>query len=104
MFRAASSKFEERDTQVLGISTDPRPTQTVYSTTMGNIPYPLLSDFHPHGQVAKAYGLLNEERGTARRAVLVVDKEGIVRFKRVYQSAGDIDTKDILAEVDKLQS
>ena len=33
---------------------------------------------------------------------MVVDKEGIIRFKRVYTSAGDIETADILAEIDKL--
>ena len=77
--------------------------QTAYSVTMGNLSYPLLSDFWPHGEVAKAYGILNEETGTSRRSVIVVDKEGVIRFKRVYQSAGDIEIDDILAEVDKLQ-
>ena len=33
---------------------------------------------------------------------MVLDKEGVIRFKRVYTSAGDIHTDDILAEVDKL--
>ena len=69
---------------------------------MGNIPYPILSDFYPHGRVAQLYGIFNEEIGTSRRAVIVVDKQGTIRFKRVYASAGDIDTADILAEVDKL--
>ena len=70
---------------------------------MGNIAYPLLSDFWPHGKVAKAYDIFNEETGTSRRSVMVVDKEGVIRFRRIYQSAGDIDTDDILAEVDKLK-
>ena len=35
-------------------------------------------------------------------SVIVIDKEGVVRFKRSYTSAGDIDTSDILAEVDQL--
>ena len=70
---------------------------------MGNITYPILSDFYPHGKVAQLYGIFNEETGTSRRAVIVVDKEGIVRFKRVYTSAADIHTADILAEVDMIQ-
>ena len=69
---------------------------------MGNIPYPLLSDFWPHGQVAQLYGIFDEKKGTARRSVLIIDKEGIIRFKRTYASAGDIQTADILAEVDRL--
>ena len=87
---------------MLGISADARPTQTAYSTTLGNIPYPILSDFHPKGEVLKKYGIYNEERGAANRAVFVIDKEGVVRFKRVYASARELKTDDILAEVSKL--
>ena len=69
---------------------------------LGNIPYPILSDFHPHGKVAQLYGVYNEEGGTARRSVIIVDKEGIVRFKRSYPSMAELDIGDILAEVGKL--
>ena len=69
---------------------------------MGGLPYPELSDWHPKGKVTTAYDLWNEERGASNRAVIVVDKEGIIRFRRVYTSAADIHTDDILAEVDKL--
>jgi peroxiredoxin (alkyl hydroperoxide reductase subunit C) len=51
---------------------------------MGGFPYPELSDWHPKGNVAQAYDLWNEERGIDRRAVLVVDKEGMVRFRQTY--------------------
>ena len=76
--------------------------QAAYSAVMGNLPYPLLSDFWPHGEMAKAYGILNDETGLCRRTVMVVDKQGVIRFKRIYQSAGDIEIDEILAEVDKL--
>jgi alkyl hydroperoxide reductase subunit AhpC len=94
--------FEERDTQVLGISTDARPTQTAWATSLGNIPYPVLADFHPKGQMSKSYGVYNDERGTADRSVMLVDKQGVVRFKRLYSTMSQFDIKDILAEVDKL--
>ena len=92
----------ERDTQVLGISTDPKPTQTAYATSLGNLPYPLLSDFHPKAEVSNAYDLYNEERGTSNRAVLIIDKDGVIRFRRVYESAADIHMEDFLSEIDKL--
>lgn len=91
----------ERDTQVLGISTDPKPTQTAYATSLGNLPYPLLSDFHPKAEVSNAYGLYNDERGTADRAILIVDKAGVIRYRRVYASAADIKVEDFIAEIDK---
>ena len=100
--RAAYRDIEERDTQVLGISTNARATQTAFSTALGGISYPILADFHPHGEVAKLYGIFNEKLGTALRSIFVVDKAGIVRFKRTYASAGDIHVPDILAELDKL--
>ena len=52
--------------------------------------------------MSQLYGVYNEERGTANRAVIIVDKQGTVRFKRVYSSVQELDTKDILAELAKL--
>ena len=51
---------------------------------MGGLPYPELSDWHPKGKVTQAYGLWNEERGASIRAVLIVDKAGIIHFRRTY--------------------
>ena len=62
----------------------------------------MLGDFHPHGKVAQDYGVFDDDRGTANRAVFIVDKEGVVRFSRVYGSAGELDPADILAEVARL--
>lgn len=69
---------------------------------MGGLPYPELSDWHPKGQVTQAYGLWNEERGAGARAVLIVDREGIVRFRETYQPGILPDPQAILAELDKL--
>ena len=68
---------------------------------MGGLPYPLLSDFHPHGQIAEAFDIWHPDRGTSRRAVIIVDKEGVIRYKRVYEQ-GIPDPEDVLAELDKL--
>ncbi len=68
---------------------------------MGNVPYPVLADFHPKGQVSQAYGVYNEERGTSRRAIFIIDKEGVVRYKQVYER-GIPNEEEILAEAAKL--
>ena len=52
--------------------------------------------------MSKSYGVYNDERGTADRSVMLVDKQGVVRFKRLYSTMSQFDIKDILAEVDKL--
>ena len=84
------------------MSVDPVAAQRVWAASMG-VSYPILSDFHPKGQVAAAYGLYNEERGTSRRAVVIVDKQGVIRFKKLYdQTTGLPDAKDIMMELEKI--
>ncbi len=97
-----NAEFEEKDAQVLGISCDSQHAHRTYATGLGNIPYPLLADFHPHGQMSKAYGLWNEERGTSNRAVIIVDKSGIIRYRKEYAAGTIPNPPDILAEVAKL--
>lgn len=75
-------------TQVLGLSVDSIPTLKAWAESLGGITYPLLSDFYPHGAVAKKYGVLRRE-GYSERAIFVVDKAGILRWSKIY----DIDTQ-----------
>jgi alkyl hydroperoxide reductase subunit AhpC len=48
-------------------------------------------------------GILNEQLGAPFRSIVIIDKEGIIRFKQSYTAAGDVDPQAILAEVEKLQ-
>ncbi len=87
---------------MLGLSVDSAAVQKAYAASLGGIPYPILADFHPKGQVVQTYDIWNEERGNSRRSVIIVDKEGIIRFKEVYPPGTLPDPDKILAEVDKL--
>ena len=71
--------FENDDTAVLAISVGPPPTHKIWAAEQGYT-FPLLSDFWPHGEVAQAYGVFNENAGFANRGTFVVDKSGIIRF------------------------
>ena len=64
----------------MGISTDARATQTAFAASLGNIPYPVLSDFHPKGHVSTAFGVYNQDRGTSDRAIVIIDKEGYIQY------------------------
>ncbi len=81
---AEFKRFEEEDAQVLGISVDSTETNRAWAESLGVEHVALLSDFWPHGEVAQAYGVLREG-GFTERATFIVDKEGIVRFKRIYE-------------------
>ena len=86
----------------MGISTDARATQTAFAASLVNIPYPVLSDFHPKGHVSTAFGVYNQDRGTSDRAIVIIDKEGIIRFRKIYSTATDLNTADILDEINAL--
>jgi peroxiredoxin len=72
-------QFTDRDTQILAVSNDSMHTLRVFGEQEG-LEYPLLSDFWPHGNVSRAYGVFDEEKGFANRGTFVIDKEGVVRW------------------------
>ena len=69
------SPFESAGAQVLAISCDPAPSQKTWAEQQGWT-FPVLSDFWPHGEVAKAYGAFNEQLGCANRVTVVIDGGG----------------------------
>jgi mycoredoxin-dependent peroxiredoxin len=72
-------EFLTFDTEVLAISCDPPYSVRAFADQDG-LNFPLLSDFWPHGEVARAYDVFDETKGCARRSSYVIDKEGIVRW------------------------
>ena len=82
--RARLDEFMTFDTEVFAISTDPTYSLRVFADTDG-LNFPLLSDFWPHGAVAQAYGVLNDDAGFANRGTFVVDRTGIIRFAEMKQ-------------------
>lgn len=77
-------RFEGESVQVLAVSTDPVPALKSWSIQEGYL-FPLLSDFWPHGEVARRYGVFNEVAGMANRGTFLVDRAGVVRFAEVNQ-------------------
>ncbi|MFL6239118.1 MAG: peroxiredoxin [Actinomycetes bacterium] len=75
-------EFENDDTEILAVSADTSHALRIFSE-QEKLEYPLLSDFWPHGEVAKAYGVFDEKLGAATRGTFIIDKEGIVRWKVV---------------------
>ena len=77
--RDRASEFENDDTAVLSISCDPVASLKVFSM-QENLTHTLLSDFWPHGEVSRAYGVFLEDKGFSTRGSFVIDKDGIVRW------------------------
>lgn len=69
--------FDEHNAVLLGITVDNIPTLYSWTQQMGTLWFDVLSDFWPHGAVADAYGLLRSD-GTAERALVFIDRKGII--------------------------
>ena len=90
--------------KVFGISTDSPASHRVFKAT-NNLPYPLLSDWG--GAVSEAYGVLYATFGklkrVSKRAVFVLDREGVIRYKWVTENAGVApEVKAVAAEAKRL--
>ncbi|HEY2671881.1 MAG TPA: peroxiredoxin [Rugosimonospora sp.] len=76
--------FVNEDVQVLTVSVDSPYAHKVWADREG-YDFPMLADFWPHGAVAQAYGVFNEERGFANRGTFLVDREGVIQFAEMNQ-------------------
>jgi peroxiredoxin (alkyl hydroperoxide reductase subunit C) len=70
--------FDENDAVLIGITVDNIPTLYAWTKQMGQLWFPVLSDFWPHGAVAGKYGVLRSD-GVSERALFVIDKKGIIQ-------------------------
>ena len=86
----------------MGISIDHEHANRAWAKEIGGVSFPLLCDFWPHGEVARKYGVLDEASGRTERAVVIVDKSGVVRYIDVHDIGEEPDVTQILEETAKL--
>jgi mycoredoxin-dependent peroxiredoxin len=77
-------RFVAQDARVLAVSCDAMYTLRAYADAEG-IPFDLLSDHWPHGAIAKAFGVFDEQSGCARRGTFVLDSAGLIRWQQINQ-------------------
>ena len=85
--------FDENDAVLLGITVDNIPTLYAWTNQMGDLWFPVLSDFWPHGAVADKYGVLRSD-GVSERALIFIDKNGIIEDIQI----SDINVRPDLAQ------
>jgi peroxiredoxin len=85
-YQADIAKFDETNTQVLGISMDSSPANKRFAEDIG-VKFPLLSDWKR--KAVKDYGVYNEATGYGTRATFVVDKDGIIKHIEEGRTAVD---------------
>jgi peroxiredoxin len=82
LYNEALSLFEEHQAQLLGLSVDSLWSHRAYAESR-QLRFPLLADFEPKGEVARLYGVYNPEQGTSRRALFVIDAQGVILWSQV---------------------
>jgi len=82
LYQQLLPEFQRFNAELLGISVDGIWSHLAFAKDR-NLHFPLLSDFEPKGEVARAYGVYRDGDGTSERALFVIDAEGIVHWSYV---------------------
>lgn len=99
-FQADLSKLKDTNTEVLAVSVDSFWSHKAFAEKL-NVNYNLLSDFNK--EVCKLFGVLRAE-GFSNRAYFIIDKEGIIKFKKIMDSPGDkLENQELFNELEKLK-
>ena len=99
-YNIARDEFAENSAVLLGISVDNLPTLYAWTQKMGELWFEVLSDFWPHGAVSETYGLLRTD-GTAERALVFINKEGIITAIHVEDINFRPPLEYVLSELEK---
>ncbi len=81
---ANKETFDSLNTVAVGLSVDSAPSKKAWADTLGIKNTSLLTDFWPHGEVAKLFGIFREKNGISERANILVDESGKIVFVKVY--------------------
>jgi peroxiredoxin (alkyl hydroperoxide reductase subunit C) len=100
-YNIAKDMIERYDAILLGITVDNLPTLYAWTREMGDLWFPVLSDFWPHGSVAARYGVLRSD-GVSERALFVIDKKGIIRYIDVHDINKRPDLDELISALEGL--
>jgi len=89
-------RFDELNTIALGIGVDSVPSNKAWAQSMDIINTRLLSDFWPHGEIARLFGVFRENDGFSERANIIVDENQKVIFIKIYPTSQLPDFEEIL--------
>ena len=93
--------FHKYNAIVVGVSVDSKWCHYAFQDNR-KIHFPLLADFEPKGEVSKLYGAYNEEEGQSKRALFVIDEEGIIQWSYLSPDGINPGADGILEALEKL--
>ena len=93
--------FHKFNAELVGISVDSKWCHTAFAENR-NLHFPLLSDFEPKGAVSKLYGAYNEMNGESKRALFVIDEQGVIQWSYLSPDAINPGADGILDALEEL--
>jgi peroxiredoxin len=90
-------RFASANTVPVGISIDSVPSKKAWADSLGIKRLQILSDFWPHGEVAKSYGVFRDKDGFSERSNILVNEMGQVVFAKVYPIKEVPDIEEIIS-------
>lgn len=88
VYQEVLSELEAQGTRLYGVSVDSSWAHKAFQRQLG-ITFPLLSDFHPKGEVARRFGVYVEDYGVSARALVMIGPDGVVQWS--YRSASPLE-------------
>ena len=79
LYQEVLTEVRAKGAELVGISTDGSWAHNAFRKHLG-LEMTLLSDFHPKGEVSRAYGAYLEDWGTPNRSLVLIDEDGVVRW------------------------
>lgn len=95
-------EFIKLNTIPFGISVDPVPSKKAWAENLGLKKLKILSDFWPHGDVAKLYGIFRDKEGFSERANILIDENGKICFIKIYEMSKLPELKEIFDFLEKI--
>lgn len=102
LYNEVLPEFQKFKAEVLGISVDGPWCHAAYART-NKLHFPLLSDFHPKGEVARKYGAYRENEGVTERALFVIDPNGVLTWSYCSPVAVNPGADGILQALEEMQ-
>jgi peroxiredoxin len=89
VYQEVLDEIESRGATLVGVSVDSAFCHRAFREQLG-LTMPLLADFHPKGEMSRAYGAYREDRGSTNRSLVLIDEDGVVRWSYASPSTKEI--------------
>jgi peroxiredoxin 2/4 len=103
-FNDSIDSFKKLNAEVAAVSTDSKWSHLAWIKRgdLGSLKYPLLSDFNK--ETARAYGVLDYEKGVALRGLFIIDPKGVIQYQVVHNLDVGRSVEETIRVLEALQS